>query len=138
MERAGRPVSYPVNRTIDITRREGRIEFREHGSEEPRTTIVVGQTITWQNNDAIAHRLVSVVKVNGQPILDTGVIPPGEHRDMLVDINLYSSAGGKPANVISVDYYSSEDVDARGELQILSAARREFIKEPSAFSRASL
>jgi hypothetical protein len=112
-----------VDKTIDIRRRDDRVEFCEHGSEERRTTVVVGQTIRWQNNDARPHRLVSVAEIGGKPLFDTGVIGPGEHSDMLVDIELYSRAGGKPANLVSVDYYSTDDADARGELQILSAAR---------------
>ena len=113
-----------MDKTIDIRRSEDKIEFREHGNDERRTTIVVGQTIRWQNDDTKAHQLVSAVEVNGRPLFDTGIIRPGEHRDVLVDIELYSRAGGKPANVISIKYYSIDDADSRGELQILSAARR--------------
>ena len=113
-----------VDKTIDIGRREDKVEFREYGNEEASTTIIVGQTIRWQNKDARPHQVVSNVEVNGRPLFDTGIIGPGEHRDVLVDIDLYSKAGGKPANVIRVKYHSTDDEDSSGELQIVSAARR--------------
>src|SRR4029450_6946134 len=113
-----------VDKTIDIIRHDDKIEFRERGNDERRTTIVVGQTIRWENKDARPHRLVSAVEIDGRPLFDTGVIRPGEHSDVLIDIDLYSKAGGKPANVISITYHSTDAAYARGELQVLSAARR--------------
>lgn len=113
-----------MEKTIEIRRREGHIEFRERGSEEQRTTVVVGQTIRWQNVDADPHQLVSDLEIDGRPLFDTGLIAPGEHTDLLVDIDLYSKAGGKPASVIIVKYHSTADSTSHGELQVLSAARR--------------
>src|SRR5262245_9770336 len=113
-----------VDKTIDIVRHDDTIEFRERGSDDPRTTIIVGQMIRWENTDARPHQLVSDVEVDGRPLFDTGLIRPGEHRDVLIDIDLYGKAGGKPASVISITYYSTEDTASRGELQVLSAARR--------------
>ena len=113
-----------VEKTIDIVRHGDSIEFRERGSNERRTTIVVGQTIRWENTDTEPHRLVGGFEIDGRPLLDTGVIRPGEHKDLLIDIDLYRSAGGKPANVISITYHCTDDAESRGELQILSAARR--------------
>jgi hypothetical protein len=113
-----------VDKTIDIIRHDDTIEFRERGTDERRTTIVVGQTIRWENKDATPHRLVSAVEIDGKPLLDTGIIPPGGHHDVLIDIDLYSKGGGKPANVISITYHDSDDGGSRGELQVLSAARR--------------
>lgn len=113
-----------VDKTIDIKRDGDRIEFREHGSEKEQTTIIVGQTIRWRNTDAKPHQLVSDIAVGGKPLLDTGVIGPGDDKDVLVDIDLYSSAGGQPANVITLKYHCLDEPDSHGELQILSAARR--------------
>lgn len=113
-----------VDKTIDIRRREDKIEFREHGNEKEQTTIIVGQTIRWRNTDAQPHQLVSDIAVGGRPVLDTGLIGPGDDKDVLVDIDLYSRAGGQPANVITLSYHSLDDADSHGELQILSAARR--------------
>jgi hypothetical protein len=111
--------------TVEIRRTDGKIEFREPGKEKPETTtIVVGQTIRWANRDSDAHRLVSDVNVEGKPLFDTGIIEPGGHKDVLIDIDLYTKAGGKPANVIKIRYHSSDQEDRTGELQILSAARR--------------
>ena len=111
--------------TVEIRRTDGKIEFRESGKEKPETTtIVVGQTIRWANRDSDAHRLVSDVTVEGQPLFDTGIIEPGAHTDVVIDIDLYTKAGGKPANVVRIRYHSSDQEDRTGELQILSAARR--------------
>ena len=117
--------------TIAIVRHDDRIEFREGGTGGPRTTVVVGQTIRWENKDATPHRLVSADEVDGQPLFDTGIILPGAHCDVLLDIDLYSKAGGKPANVISIRYHSIDDADSRGELQVLSAARRGIRRRPT-------
>jgi hypothetical protein len=113
-----------VGKTIDIIRHNDTIEFRERGNDGYRTTIVVGQTIRWENKDTRPHRLVSALEFDGKPLIDTGIIRPGEHCDVLIDIDFYSKAGGKPANVISIMYRSTDDADSRGELQVLSAARR--------------
>jgi|SRR5262245_36102369 len=113
-----------VDKTVDIRRHDDTIEFHEHGNEAEVTTIIVGQTIRWENRDAKAHRLVSNVKVDGMPLFDTGIIGPGEHVDLMVDIELYTKAGGKAANVIRIKYHSTDDEGSTGELQILSAARR--------------
>jgi hypothetical protein len=113
-----------VDKIIDITRRGDRIEFREQGAGGQRTTVIVGQTIRWQNTDAKPHQLVSDLEADGRPLFDTGPIGAGEHTDLLVDIDIYGKAGGKPANVISVAYHSTSDANSHGELQILSAARR--------------
>ena len=67
---------------------------------------------------------MSEAQVDGKPLFDTGIIRPGEHRDFLVDIELYTKAGGKPANVIRIKYRCTDHEECMGELQILSAARR--------------
>lgn len=115
-----------VDKTIDIIGHDDTIEFRERRNDERRTSIVVvvGQTIRWENKDARPHRLVTAAEIDGQPLFDSGSIRPGEHWDLLIDIDFYSKAGGKPANVITVTYHSTNDADSHGELQVLSAARR--------------
>jgi hypothetical protein len=114
-----------VTTTVEIRRTDGEIEFQESGKEKSETTrIVVGQTIRWANRDSNAHRLVSDVNVEGKPLFDTGIIEPDGHKDVLIDIDLYTKAGGKPANVIRVRYRSSDGQGRSGELEILSAARR--------------
>ena len=123
--RAPQEPTEPMSTTVEIRRSDGKIEFREIGKERPEaTTIVVGQTIRWANRDSEAHQLVSDVKVEGKPLFDTGIIEPGGHKDVLIDIDLYTKAGGKPANVVRVRYHSRDHEDLTGELQILSAARR--------------
>ena len=121
-----------ADKTVDIRRIGDRIEFREHGDEVRAITLVVGQTIRWKNKDAKPHRLVSDAHVDGAPLFDTGIIGPGEHKDFLVDIDLYSKAGGKPANVIRIKYHSTDHEECTGELQIVSAARRGFSRYASA------
>ena len=116
-----------ADKIIDIIRHDDTIEFRERGSDERRTTVVVGQTIRWENKDTRPHRLVSALEIDGKPIFDTGRVRPGEHCQVLIDIDVYSKAGGRPANVISITYRSTDNAGAHGELQVLSAARRSFM-----------
>jgi len=66
---------------------------------------------------------VSTLTVAGRPLFSTGVIKPGDHKDLLFDIDLYERAGGKPANVVTVKYSSNEPGEP-GVIRLLSAARR--------------
>jgi len=116
---------YKVDKTIELTRRNGKLAFIEGGKDEVApVTVVVGQRIRWENKDKERHELVSTLTVMGRPLFSTGVIKPGDHFDLLFDIDLYERAGGKPANLVTVKYRSYEQPDEPGELQLLSAARR--------------
>jgi plastocyanin len=114
-----------VDKTIEITRRDGKLVFIEQGEDKAKAvTIVVGQRIRWENKDTQPHTLESTLRVEGKPLFDTGAIKPGEHKDVVFDIDVYRRAGGKPANVVTVKYQSHKKSDEVGELQLLSAARR--------------
>ena len=114
-----------VDKTIELTRRDGRIVFVERGQDNAAPiAIVVGQRVRWENKDKEPHMLVSTLTVAGKPLFSTGVIKPGDHMDLLFDIDLYERAGGKPANVVTVKYRVHDLPDEPGELRLLSAARR--------------
>jgi plastocyanin len=114
-----------VDKTIELTRRDGKLVFIECGKDKiAPVTIVVGQRIRWENKDEEPHTLVSALTVAGKPLFSTGAIKPGDHMDLLFDIDLYERAGGKPASVVTVKYRSREQPGELGELQLLSAARR--------------
>lgn len=116
---------YKVEKTIELIRRDGKIVFIECGKDETApVTIVVGQRIRWENKDKEPHTLVSTLTVAGKPLFSTGVIEPGDHMDLLFDIDLYERAGGKPANAVTVTYRSQDQLGEPGELRVLSAARR--------------
>ena len=114
-----------VDKTIELTRRDSKLVFIERGKDKVApVTIVVGQRIRWENKDKEPHMLVSTLTVAGKPLFSTGVIKPGDHKDLLFDIDLYERAGGKPASVVTVKYLSHEQPGEPGELRLLSAARR--------------
>jgi plastocyanin len=116
---------YKVDKTIELTRRDGKLVFIEGGKDEVApVTVVVGQRIRWENKDKEPHTLVSTLTVSDKPLFSTGVIRPGDHTDVLFDIDLYDRAGGRPANVVTVKYRSQEQPGEPGELRLLSAARR--------------
>jgi plastocyanin len=114
-----------VGKTVEITRKDGRLVFLERGKARPAAvTIVVGQTVRWVNKDTEPHHLVGTRRVQGKPLFETGTIPPGGHKDVVFDIDFYRSAGGKPANVVTVQYQCPAHPGEEGELSVLSAARR--------------
>ena len=114
-----------MDKTVEITRKDGKVVFLERGKARPAAvSVVVGQTVRWENTDTEPHNLVGVGKAEGMPLFETGAIPPGGHKDVLIDIDLYKSAGGKPANVITVTYRCPAHPGETGELSVLSAARR--------------
>jgi plastocyanin len=116
---------YKVDKTIELTQRDGKLVFIEGGKDEVApVTVVVGQRIRWENKDKEPHTLVSTLTVSDKPLFSTGVIRPGDHTDVLFDIDLYDRAGGRPANVVTVKYRSQEQPGEPGELRLLSAARR--------------
>src|SRR4051794_4126806 len=85
-----------VDKTIQITREDKGLKFVERGETKAKAvTIVVGQTVRWENKCSQAYRVVSDLKVEGKPVFDTGVIKPGEHKDILIDFQMYRKAGGK-------------------------------------------
>jgi len=124
-EQAAQKVERMPDKTVEITRKEGKLVFIEHGKEKAHAIpIVVGQTIRWENKDTQPHTLVSILTAAGKPLFDTGVIPPGKYKDVLFDIDMYERAGGKPANVVTVKYHSRAQIEDVGEIHFLSAARR--------------
>ena len=128
-EQAAQKVERMPDKTVEITRKEGKLVFIEHGKEIARAipiVVVVGQTIRWENKDTQPHALVSIQTAAGKPLFDTGVIPPGKCKDVLFDIDLYERAGGKPANVVTVKYHSRSQIEDVGELHFLSAAMRQY------------
>jgi hypothetical protein len=61
---------YKVDKTIDLTRSDGKLVFIERGKDEVvPITIVVGQSIRWENKDKEPHALVSTLTVAGKPLL---------------------------------------------------------------------
>jgi plastocyanin len=124
-EQAAQKVERTPDRTVEITRKDGKLVFVEHGKEKAQAIpIVVGQTIRWENKDTQPHALASIQTAAGKPLFDTGISPPGKYKDVLFDIDLYQRAGGKPANVVTVKYHSRAQIEDVGELHFLSAARR--------------
>ena len=122
---AAQKVERMPDRTVEITRKDGKLVFIEHGKEKAEAIpIVVGQTLRWKNRDSQPHELESIQTVSGKPLFHTGIIEPGKHKDILFDIDMYQHAGGKPANVVTVKYHSRTHVEDLGELNFLSAARR--------------
>jgi hypothetical protein len=114
-----------VDKTIQITRKDDGLKFIEQGETKVKVvTVVVGQTVRWENKSNEDYRLVSDLKVEGKPLFDTGVIKPGEHKDILIDFQMYRKAGGKPANVVKFKYHGVDREADKGELHVLSAARR--------------
>jgi hypothetical protein len=114
-----------VDKTIQITREDQDLKFVEQGETKAKVvSVVVGQTVRWENKSAQDYRVVSDLKLEGKPLFDTGVIKAGEHKDILFDFQMYRKAGGKPANVVKVKYHGVDHEADRGELHVLSAARR--------------
>jgi hypothetical protein len=114
-----------VDKTIQITNEDQALKFVEQGEKKAKAvTVVVGQTVRWENKCTQDYRVVSDLKVEGKPLFDTGVIKPGEHKDILMDFQMYRKAGGKPANVVKFKYHGVDHEADTGELQVLSAARR--------------
>jgi hypothetical protein len=116
------------DRTIEILREDGKIVFREEGKPrekgKPRAVgVVVGETIRWVNRDAEPHTLKSVAKADGRPVFDTKDIKPGEHKDVVFNIDMYRSLGGRPARFVTLKYRSGDAADKEGELTFMSAAR---------------
>jgi plastocyanin len=124
-ELAGQERDHEVDKTIELTQRDGKLEFIERGKDQVAPiTIVVGQRIRWENKDNEPHTVVSTMSIAGKPLFSTGIIKPGDHKEVLFDIDLYQRAGGRPANVVTVQYHSDERLGEPGEIRLLSAARR--------------
>ena len=105
-----------MDKTIQITREDKGLKFVEQGETKAKAvTIVVGQTVRWENKCSKDHRVVSDLKVDRKPVFDTGIIKPGEHKDILVDFQMYRKAGGKPANVVKFKYHGADHMDDKGE-----------------------
>jgi len=110
---------------IDIVAKDGSTVFVEHDKEAGKpVTVVVGQVVRWVNRDSQAHRVLSATKVEGKHLLDTKLIESGEHKDVLLDIDVYKRAGGKPAGVVTIKYGCDSGPYDTGKLQLLSAAKR--------------
>jgi hypothetical protein len=113
-------------KTIELIRKDGKVRFTEKGQARSKpVTVVVGETVRWVNRDDRPHTVRSVVEIDGKPLFRSEVIPPGESRDLLFDIDLYRKAGGRTANYVRLKYQSGDRAeDEPGELIFLSAARR--------------
>lgn len=113
------------DKTIEITRKDGKLVFTEKGKDKVQAvSIVVGETIRWVNRDELSHTLKSVAKVEGEPLFDTGAIRPGKSKDVRFDIDIYRNAGGRTANFVRLKYVGDDRADEAAELIFLSAARR--------------
>ncbi len=113
------------DRTIEVTRKDGKIRFTEKGQSKSKPVqVVVGETVRWVNRDDQPHTLRSIVEVEGKPLFRTEVIRPGESKDMLFDIDLYRKAGGRTANFVRLKYHGDDRAEEPGELIFISAARR--------------
>jgi hypothetical protein len=122
---ANQGASQKADKTVEIIGKGLKPKFVERGKEKAEiVTLVVGQTVRWENKDTKDHRLVSDLKIDEKSLFDTGVIKPGAHKDLVINFDMYKSAGGKPANVIKLKYHSVDQESLTGELQVLSAARR--------------
>jgi hypothetical protein len=113
------------DKIIQIERKDENLVFIERGEEKSKlATLVVGQSLRFSNLDTRAHTISATLMVEEKPLFRTGVIEPGEHKDILLDIHLYRRAGGKPASVVTIKYQCDEQPASLGELQLLSAAKR--------------
>jgi plastocyanin len=113
------------DKTVAITAKEGKIAFVEKGKEKPASvTALVGSVLRWENHDTLSHSVVSEQEVDGKPLFDLGLIKPGEHKDFMFDIDFYRKAGGKTANVVVLKYHCKEKPADKGQIELLSPARR--------------
>lgn len=114
-----------VTKTIELTRRDGRLLFIERGKDFAEAiTVVVGEKIRFENKDKEPHTVVSTEIVEGKPLFSSGVIRPDEYQDLLFDFDLYERAGGRPANVVTLKYHSEQQTGEDSEIRLLSAAKR--------------
>ena len=112
-------------RTIEITRQAHKVVFTEKGKPASKAVaVVVGQSVRWVNCDDQPWTIRSIVEVNGKSLFRTEVIPPGGHKDILFNNTIYRAAGGQTAESVSLKYQANDQVDATGELILLSPARR--------------
>lgn len=122
---AGPPEGWKPDKVIETVVRDGKLTFTEKGKEKPvAITLVVGQTVRWVNCDTKPHQVLSVDEVDGKPLIDTGVIEPGKHRDVILDNDLYRRAKGKTAGMVTIKFRSKAQPTVLGELQLLSPAKR--------------
>ena len=112
-------------KTIEITRRADKVVFTEKGKPEAKAVaVVVGQSVRWVNCDDQPWTLRSIVEVNGKPLFQTEVIPPGHHKDILFNNTIYRAAGGQTAESVRLKYQADDRGEETGELVLLSPARR--------------
>lgn len=117
--------NYKVVKTIELTRRDGKLMFIERGKDFPEpVTVVVGEKIRFENKDSEPHAAVSTEIIEGKPLFNSGIIKPGEYLDLLFDFDLYERAGGRPANVVTLKYHSEQQLGEDSEIRLLSAAKR--------------
>ena len=113
------------DKVIEITVKDGKVTFVEQGARKAEpVTVVVGQTVRWENRDTKPHTVVSSMTADGKPVIDTDVIKPGGYKDLLLTIDVYQRAKGKPADVVTISFHLKDNPDDKGELLLLSAARR--------------
>lgn len=101
------------------------VGFVEKGKKEAKSvSIVVGQTLRWVNKGDTPQSATSDLKVDGKPLFDTGLLQPGEHKDIPFFIDLYRKAEGKTAGAVTLTYHSKGKSDMKGTLELISAAKR--------------
>lgn len=120
-----RPPAKP-DKVIEISLRDDKPFLSEKGAVKPGPVVaVVGQTVRWVNLDSRARHFVSTLQVDRKPLIDTGLVEPGKHYDLVLDPDLYRRAGGKGGGVVTFTFRGAGlTPDPRGELQVLSPAKR--------------
>ena len=112
-------------KTIEITRQAGKLVLTEKGKPEPKAVaVVVGQTVRWVNRDQHPWIIRSIVEVDGKPLFQTEIIPPGGQKDILFNNTIYRAAGGQTAESVRLKYQADDRGEETGELVLLSPARR--------------
>jgi hypothetical protein len=110
---------------VELIKKGETLEFIEHGQKSAKTvTAVVGQTLRIENQDTKAHTFVGDLGVPEKQVFKTMSIQPRGHEDILLDVELYRRAEGRPANLAKIKIRCDGQAAPATELQLLSAARR--------------
>ena len=101
------------------------VGYVEKGKKEAKSvSVVVGQTIRWVNKGDTPQSATSDLKIDGKPLFDTGLLEPGEHKDIPFHIDVYRKAEGKTAGAVTLTYHSEGKSGMKGTLVLISAAKR--------------
>lgn len=110
------------DKTVEFGSEKGFVEKGQKATRE--VSVVVGQTLRWVNTSDAPMRAVSDMKLDGRPLFDTGILKPGEHKDIQFDIGVYRKADGKTASSVTLGYHSERNPDKKGTLVLISPAKR--------------